>query len=128
LKNYTTMRLGGPARFMADITHPEDIPGLIINARQQSLTIAILGGGSNTIVKDEGFNGLLLRMRIPGIATTNDDLHATTLRVGAGVNWDDLVKFTVDNRLTGIEAMSAIPGTVGAAPVQNIGAYGQELS
>lgn len=128
LKNYTTMKLGGPARFMADIHTAEDIPILYDNAAAQSLSVAIIGGGSNTIVHDEGFNGIVLRMRIPGIETVADDIYSTTFRVGAGVLWDDFVKHTVELRLTGVEAMSAIPGTVGAAPVQNVGAYGQETA
>lgn len=128
LKNYTTMKLGGPARFMVDVRSAEELPELYKNAKAQSLPVAVLGGGSNTIVRDEGFSGLVLRIRIPGIAVVADDLYATTFTVGAGETWDDFVKQTVDARLTGVEAMSAIPGTVGAAPVQNIGAYGQELA
>lgn len=128
LKNYTTMKLGGPARFMADIRAASDIPELYKNTVAQGIPIAILGGGSNTIVHDEGFPGLVMRMRIPGIEVIAEDIYSTTLRAGAGVLWDDFVKYTVDHRLTGIEAMSAIPGTVGAAPVQNVGAYGQEVA
>ncbi len=128
LKNYTTMKLGGPARFMADVHRAEDIPELYKNAATQQLPVAVLGGGSNTIVHDEGFSGLVLRIRIPGIEVVADELNTTTIKAGAGVAWDNLVKYTVDNRLSGIEAMSAIPGTVGAAPVQNVGAYGQETA
>ncbi|HMS93404.1 MAG TPA: UDP-N-acetylmuramate dehydrogenase [Candidatus Saccharibacteria bacterium] len=128
LKNYTTMKLGGNARFLADILKPEDIPNLLATAAQQSLPVAILGGGSNTIVHDEGYNGLVLRIRIPGITTIAEDLNTVTIKVGAGEPWDNVVKYTVDLRLTGIEAMSAIPGTAGAAPVQNVGAYGQEVA
>lgn len=128
LKNFTTMKLGGNARFIADIRTPEDVPVLYKNAISQSLPVAILGGGSNTIVRDEGYNGIVLRMRIPGITVVADDLYSTTLQIGAGETWDDVVKYAVDNRLGGIEAMSAIPGTAGAAPVQNVGAYGQEIA
>lgn len=128
LKNYTTMKLGGPARFMSDIHTAEELPELYKNAVAQNLPVAILGGGSNTIVRDEGWNGIVLRMRIPGIKVIEDDLYSTTFTVGAGESWDDFVKHTVEARLTGVEAMSAIPGTVGAAPVQNVGAYGQEVS
>lgn len=128
LKNYTTMKLGGNARFLANISKPEDIPPLLATATQQALPIAILGGGSNTIVHDEGYNGLILRIRIPGITTIAEDLNTVTIKVGAGETWDNVVKYTVDRRLTGVEAMSAIPGTAGAAPVQNVGAYGQEIA
>lgn len=128
LKNYTTMKLGGNARFIADILKPEDIPPLLDKAAQQSLPVAILGGGSNTIIRDEGYNGVVLRIRIPGITTIAEELNAVTIKIGAGELWDNVVKYTVDLRLTGIEAMSAIPGTAGAAPVQNVGAYGQEVA
>jgi UDP-N-acetylmuramate dehydrogenase len=128
LKNYTTMKLGGPARFMTDIRAANDIPELYKNTTAQNIPVAILGGGSNTIVHDEGFPGLIMRIRIPGIEVISEDIYSVTLRAGAGVLWDDFVKYTVDHRLTGIEAMSAIPGTVGAAPVQNVGAYGQEVA
>ena len=128
LKNYTTMKLGGNARFIADIHKPDDIPALLDTATQQSLPVAILGGGSNTIVRDEGYNGIVLRIRIPGIEVIAEELNYITLKVGAGEPWDNVVKYAVDLRLTGIEAMSAIPGTAGAAPVQNVGAYGQEVA
>ena len=128
LKNYTTMKLGGNARFMADVHRPEDIPDLYKNAAARSLPVTILGGGSNTIVRDEGYDGLVLRVRIPGVTVIADDLYSTSLQIGAGEPWDDVVKYAVDMRLSGIEAMSAIPGTAGAAPVQNVGAYGQEIA
>ena len=127
LKNYTTMKLGGNARFIADILKPEDIPPLLDKASQQSLPAAILGGGSNTIVRDEGYDGVVLRIRIPGITTISEELNSVTIRIGAGELWDNVVAYAVDLRLSGIEAMSAIPGTAGAAPVQNVGAYGQEI-
>lgn len=128
LKNYTTMRLGGNARFMTDAHTPEEIAEISRNAKQQSLPIFILGGGSNIIVHDEGFAGIVVRNRIPGFDVIEDNASHTTLRIGAGENWDDVVKRTVDMNLTGIEAMSAIPGTAGAAPIQNVGAYGQEIA
>lgn len=128
LKNYLTMRLGGNARFMGDARTPEDIAQSCKNARAQGLPVAILGGGSNTLAHDEGFGGLVLRNRLLGKEVVADDASTTTIAFGAGENWDECVQFTVERNLSGIEAMSAIPGTVGAAPVQNIGAYGQELA
>lgn len=128
LKNYTTMRLGGPARFMADVHTTEELITLYKNAQGKSIPVFVLGGGSNVIAKDEGFAGLIIRIKIPGFEVLADDLNTTTLKIGAGENWDETVKKTVDMHLTGIEAMSAIPGTVGAAPVQNVGAYGQEIA
>ena len=128
LKNYTTMRLGGPARFMVEVRSAEDIPLIRNNAHQQNLPSAVLGGGSNTIVRDEGVIGIVLHIMIPGIEIIADDLYSTTLRIGAGELWDTVVMYAVERRLSGIEAMSAIPGTAGAAPVQNVGAYGQETA
>lgn len=128
LKNYVTMRLGGNARFMADAHTPENAAQLVRSAKQQNLPFFILGGGSNTIVRDEGFDGLVIRIRIPGFEKTHEDATSVTLRIGAGENWDSVVERTVELNLAGIAAMSAIPGTAGAAPVQNIGAYGQEVS
>lgn len=128
LKNYTTMHLGGPARFMTDIHTPEEVAEVCRNAKAQHLPIFVLGGGSNVIVRDDGFNGIVVRNRIPGFEILSDDPSKTVIKAGAGEEWDEVVRRTVEMDLTGIEAMSAIPGTAGAAPVQNIGAYGQELA
>ncbi len=128
LRNFTTMRLGGPARFMVDVHSVEELRDVHKNARQQNLRIFVIGGGSNLIAPDEGFDGLIIHMRIPGIHIIDDQPGHTIIKAGAGESWDDLVSKSVDMRLSGIEAMSAIPGTVGAAPVQNIGAYGQDMS
>jgi UDP-N-acetylmuramate dehydrogenase len=128
LKYYTTMRLGGNARFMTDVRTVDDVATICQNAAAQQLPIFILGGGSNVIVRDEGFNGIIVRNRIPGFDIIADTPSETTLKIGAGENWDEVVQRTVDMNLTGIEAMSAIPGTAGAAPVQNVGAYGQEIA
>lgn len=128
LKNYTTMRLGGNARFMTDARTPQDVQQICKNAQAQNLPIFVLGGGSNIIAHDEGYSGIIVRNRIPGFEILEDTPSYTTIRVGAGENWDETVKRTVDMNLTGIEAMSNIPGTAGAAPVQNVGAYGQEVA
>lgn len=128
LKNYTTMKLGGDALFMTEVRTPEEVQAICKNSKSQNLPIFILGGGSNTIVKDQGFDGIVVRIRIPGLEVVADDLYSTTVKVGAGEIWDEFVAWSVERKLTGIEAMSAIPGTVGAAPVQNIGAYGQEVA
>jgi UDP-N-acetylmuramate dehydrogenase len=128
LKNYTTMRLGGPARFMTEIRNIDDISSVCQKAIGQNLPIFILGGGSNVLARDEGYSGLILLCRIPGFEVIADDPSSTTIKIGGGENWDEVVRRTVEMGLTGIEALSAIPGTAGAAPVQNIGAYGQEIS
>ena len=128
LKNYVTMRIGGNARFMTDIHSAEEIAEIIARASSQNLPVYVLGGGSNTIVRDEGFDGLVLRNRIPGFEVVADSPTDTTIKIGAGEDWDSVVARTVDMNLSGIECLSAIPGTAGAAPVQNIGAYGQEVA
>ena len=128
LKNLTTMHLGGPARFFAEVHTPQELQEVYQNARTKQIPVFVLGGGSNVVAQDAGYQGLILRMRIPGFEVVKDDLYSTTIKIGAGENWDSAVARTVQMHLTGIEAMSAIPGTVGAAPVQNIGAYGQEIS
>lgn len=128
LKKYTTMQLGGSARFMGEAHTPQDVPDIYHTAQSQNLPVFILGGGSNTIVRDEGYTGVVVRNRIMGFDVIVDDETGVTIKIGAGENWDNVVRRTVEMNLTGIEAMSAIPGTAGAAPVQNIGAYGQEVS
>jgi UDP-N-acetylmuramate dehydrogenase len=128
LKNYTTMRLGGPARFMAEVRSIEELTELCGVARTKQLPIVVIGGGSNIVANDDGFAGVVIRIRLPGFEIINDDLNTTSIKVGAGENWDETVKKTVEMNLTGMEALSSIPGTVGASPVQNIGAYGQEVS
>ncbi len=128
LSTLTTMKLGGNASYVIDVTTPEDIRGVYAKARASQLPVYIIGGGSNLIVHDEGFVGIIIHNKIPGIETTSDDGGTTTIKAGAGELWDTLVSYAVDRNLSGIDAMSGIPGTVGAAPVQNIGAYGQELA
>ena len=128
LKNYTTMQLGGNARFMAEIHQPQDAAEIAESAKKQNLPLFILGDGSNVIAHDEGYNGIVVRNRISGFDIVSDTPTQTTIKIGAGENWDTVVKKTVDMNLSGIEAMSAIPGTSGAAPVQNVGAYGQEVA
>jgi UDP-N-acetylmuramate dehydrogenase len=128
IKNLTTMKLGGPARFFAEVHTPEDLQSVYQNAQAKHIPVFILGGGSNVVAQDAGYQGLILRMRIPGFEVIKEDIYSTTIKIGAGEDWDLTVARTVQMNLTGIEAMSAIPGTTGAAPVQNIGAYGQEVS
>jgi UDP-N-acetylmuramate dehydrogenase len=128
LKNYVTMQIGGNARFMTDAHIPADVAAVCKRAREQNLAIFVLGGGSNTIVHDEGFDGIVIHNRIPGFHVLEETPTDVTIKVGAGEQWDEVVRRTVEMGLTGIEALSAIPGTTGAAPVQNIGAYGQELA
>jgi UDP-N-acetylmuramate dehydrogenase len=128
LKNLTTIKLGGPAKYFAEAHTPQELHDLYFDAETKHVPVFILGGGSNVVAHDEGYQGLIIRIKIPGFEVIADELNTTTVKIGAGEIWDDVVKRTVDMRLSGIEAMSAIPGTAGAAPVQNVGAYGQEIS
>ena len=128
LKSLTTIKLGGPAKYFAEVHTVQELHEFYQDAKAKNVPIFIIGGGSNLVGHDEGYNGLILRIKIPGFEVVGDDLYSTMIKVGAGENWDATVKRVVDMRLSGIEAMSAIPGTTGAAPVQNVGAYGQEIS
>jgi UDP-N-acetylmuramate dehydrogenase len=128
LKKYLTMRLGGAARFMTDISTANDAADACRNAKQNNIPFFVLGGGSNVLADDKGFDGIVVRNRILGFQVIEDTASAVTLKIGAGEDWDSVVARTVEMGLTGIEAMSAIPGTAGAAPVQNVGAYGQEIA
>lgn len=128
LKNFTTMRLGGDARFLAEARNPESVRALVLSAKKHNIPFYVLGGGSNVIAKDEGYTGLVILNRIKGIERIAESADSVTFKIGAGEIWDDFVKMTVEEGLVGVEAMSAIPGTCGAAPVQNVGAYGQETA
>jgi UDP-N-acetylmuramate dehydrogenase len=128
LKEFTTMRLGGPARHLVIVNSRDELVQTVAWAEEQSLPIFVLGEGSNVIVRDQGFNGLIIVNRITGFDADEDGPDHVLLKIGAGENWDEAVKRSVDMGLSGIEAMSYIPGTAGATPVQNVGAYGQEIS
>ena len=124
----TTMRLGGTAKYVVEIEKVEDVAEAYRFAKERNLRTFVLGGGANTIGRDEGFDGVILLNRIKGIETISKNEDEAVIRGMSGEVWDDFVKYTVDKNLSGIEALAKIPGTVGAAPVQNIGAYGQEIA
>lgn len=128
LKNYTTMKLGGNAHFMTEVHTRDEVQQVCHSATAQNLPLFVLGGGSNVIARDEGYEGMVVLNRIPGFEVIADGPGSSTLRIGAGEDWDGVVQRSVDMGLSGIEAMSAIPGTAGAGPVQNVGAYGQEIA
>ncbi|MBO4812691.1 UDP-N-acetylmuramate dehydrogenase [Candidatus Saccharibacteria bacterium] len=121
------MRLGGPARYVIEIEKPEEIPDAYGFAETYNLPTFVLGGGANTIGHDEGFNGVIIINRIRGIAESTED-GVTTLKIFGGELWDNAVEYAASKGLTGIEGLSKIPGLASAAPVQNIGAYGQEVA
>jgi UDP-N-acetylmuramate dehydrogenase len=128
LSGHSTMRLGGPARYLADITDRFQIAEALAWAEERQLPVMMIGGGSNIIWSDQGFSGLVLVNKIPGFETQVFDDQTTFVTVGGGEAWDSVVARTVDMGLSGIELLSKIPGTAGAGPVQNIGAYGSQLS
>ena len=128
LKNFTTMRLGGPARFFAEVRSKEEVQTLYKNAKAKNIPIFVIGSGSNLIARDEGYPGLIMKIRMMGFEIIDEDEYSKTIKVGAGEDWDEVVKKTVDMQLSGVETMSGIPGTAGATPVQNVGAYGQEIA
>jgi UDP-N-acetylmuramate dehydrogenase len=125
---YTTMRLGGAARYLAEVKSEDDLQKLIVWAKSKDLPVIMIGRGSNIVWRDEGFAGLVLVNKITGRKVLGEDDHFATIKLGGGENWDAAVDWTVGKKLSGLEYMSLVPGTVGAAPVQNVGAYGGELS
>ena len=128
ISQLTTMRLGGNARFVIELQKPEDVPAAYSFAKEKNLPIYILGGGSNVIGHDQGFPGVILINQLKGIKILQKTPSTLLLKGYGGELFDDFVAFSTDQGFSGIEALSAIPGTLGAAPVQNIGAYGQEIS
>jgi UDP-N-acetylmuramate dehydrogenase len=128
LSGHSTMRLGGPARYLAEAGSQDELVELVDWATAQSLPLLIIGGGSNIIWRDEGFSGLVIVNKIKGREILAADDQSATLRIGAGEVWDEVVGWTVEQNLSGLEFLSLIPGSAGAGPVQNIGAYGGELS
>ncbi len=128
LKEHSSMRLGGEASYCADITSRDDLKQAIVWAYDNKQPVVMIGGGNNIIWRDEGFKGLLLVNKVMGYEAFNEDSENLYLTLGAGENWDSVVRRSVEAGASGIEALSLIPGTVGATPVQNVGAYGQDIS
>ena len=123
----TTFGIGGPARYFIDALDEESILDAVHWAKDKHLPLFILGGGSNLLVADAGFPGLVIKVGMRGIEWANN-AGKTTVAARAGENWDWLVGLAVERNLGGIECLSGIPGCVGGTPVQNVGAYGQEVS
>lgn len=125
---YSTMRLGGKAKHLVEVHSKEELVEALTWADAQQLSAIAIGIGSNIFWSDSGFNGLVIVNRIPGYHVFDEDEENTYVKIGSGVNWDGVVERTVGEGLSGIESLSLIPGTAGATPVQNVGAYGQEIS
>jgi UDP-N-acetylmuramate dehydrogenase len=128
LANLTTLRVGGPAERLIEARDTDELVAATLDVWADGDEWMILGGGSNIVAADEGFAGTVIRTANRGIAELPGEPGRVRLRVEAGEGWDDLVAATVERGLAGMEALSGIPGSVGAAPIQNIGAYGQEAA
>jgi UDP-N-acetylmuramate dehydrogenase len=126
----TTFRLGGPARFFVEAKSAPEVQEAVAFAQSKSLPLFVLGGGSNLVVADSGWPGLVLKIAISGIEQRlgHDDEGRFLYDAGAGESWDRFVSHAVMARCAGVECLSGIPGSVGGTPVQNVGAYGQEVS
>jgi len=125
----TTFRIGGPARFFVEAMSQSDVQEAVAVAQSRDLPLFILGGGSNLVVADSGWPGLVLKIAIRGIDRRAGEHDGRVLfDVGAGESWDRFVSHAVTAKCAGIECLSGIPGSVGGTPVQNVGAYGQEVS
>lgn len=127
LADLTTLRVGGPARDVARASTEQDLVRTVLDADAAGTPVLIVGGGSNLLVGDAGFDGLVVRVDNRGLATVRE-LDRVIITAGAGEPWDALVAHVVERGWAGVEAMSWIPGSVGATPIQNVGAYGQDVS
>jgi len=126
----TTFKLGGPARYFVEAASIAEVEEAVAFSRSRDLPLFVLGGGSNLVVSDAGWPGLVLKIAIAGIDRRNDsnDEGKILFDAGAGESWDRFVSHAVRSECAGVECLSGIPGSVGGTPVQNVGAYGQEVS
>jgi UDP-N-acetylmuramate dehydrogenase len=122
----TTLKIGGEARFFARAISEDHVIETLKFAREKGLPVFILGGGSNVLIADRGFDGVVLRIALKGITTEGNSVANIT--AAAGEEWDGFISYCVEKNLAGLENLSGIPGFVGATPIQNVGAYGQEVS
>jgi UDP-N-acetylmuramate dehydrogenase len=122
----TTFKIGGPARYFVEIASIEDVGRAVEYGQSRGLPLFVLGGGSNLLISDSGWPGLVLKIAVQGIEEQSES-GKTLFTVGAGEDWDNFVAHAVARDAAGVECMSGIPGSVGGTPVQNVGAYGQEV-
>src|SRR5215475_14108595 len=127
LSPLTTLRIGGPARFFVEARGEDEMLEAFSFAGRRGLPLFILGGGSNALVADEGFPGLVVHVALKGVTWRDEDDEVVVTAL-AGEDWDELVSQCVERDLAGIECLSGIPGSVGGSPIHNVGAYGQEVS
>ena len=128
LAQFTTLGIGGPARWLVEATGEDDIPAAVRFARAHGAPYFILGGGSNLLVSDDGFPGVVIRMSSANLGWTEEGGGIDLLWADSGVEWDTVVRAAIDRNAAGIECLAGIPGSAGATPVQNVGAYGQEVA
>lgn len=128
LAPYTTLSVGGPARWFAETCAESEILAAVQFARTRGVRYFILGGGSNLLVSDEGFSGVVIHIVGNRAEWTSESIGFATLVADAGADWDSVVRLAVERNCAGIECLAGIPGGVGGTPVQNVGAYGQEVS
>jgi UDP-N-acetylmuramate dehydrogenase len=128
LSAYSTMRLGGTAAYMTDVSSRQEVSEAVAWAYARGLPSMMIGDGSNIIWNDDGYPGLILVNKIDGFKVSGEYDTGTYITAGSGLNWDNFVAKTVEMGLTGLEFLSLVPGTVGATPVQNVGAYGAEVA
>ncbi|WP_240669744.1 UDP-N-acetylmuramate dehydrogenase [Actinoplanes solisilvae] len=128
LSAYTTLRLGGPAGTLTVATETDEVLERARKATAEKRPLLILAGGSNVVIGDAGFDGEVVLLRNRGIRVVEEQADSVVVRVFAGEPWDDFVAYAVDRGFSGIECLSGIPGSAGATPIQNVGAYGQEVA
>lgn len=128
LSNFTTLRVGGPARKIVHAHSENELIEFVKAADKNNEQVLILGGGSNLLISDAGFEGTVIRVESKGNALDYDACSGGMIEVSAGEDWDKFVELTIDKGFADLESLSGIPGTVGGAPIQNIGAYGHEVS
>lgn len=128
LANHTTFRLGGPARRFVEATTEQQLVDTVADCDSRGEPVLVLGGGSNVLIADEGFDGTVVKVATRGVRAEAADCSGAQLEVAAGEVWDDLVARAVASQWSGMETLSGIPGSVGAVPIQNVGAYGAEVA
>lgn len=128
LAPFVTLGVGGRARHFTIVKGESDLVDALDLATSHGLNVFVLGGGSNVLISDNGFDGLVIKMEMLGIEVVGLTKSFVRIRAAAGENWDDFVQYCVDHDLSGVECLSGIPGLVGGTPIQNVGAYGQDVS
>lgn len=128
LSSHSTIGIGGKAQYFVTAKTIQELKQAITYANERTLPVFVISGGSNTIFSDDGYSGLVIRIAFEGIKILKENDKNIFIQALAGTNWDTFVKYSVKNGYQGVECLSGIPGSVGATPIQNVGAYGQEVS